>query len=509
MRLTFEQNAQILGKEAFSHRRFVAGTFIAVTVLATIAGVVWPRDYDSTAMILVNNKRLIDPLIQGAAYQPDVGQQRARISEDLIRSREVLVPAMIEAGLYANKPSPRQQADMLKNVRSRTSVMEVGKNLIRVSYRDTNATRAYALTKAMVAQFIGQDRKSALGQAQEAYSFLNAQVVSYRHRLMSEAAEIARLKANTLDASASFAGYERRHINHLQAAYDKSEIELRADQARARVLGQELTGQGHNNSLIAKESLDRSRLIADEAQLSKLSVYYRSTYPGVQILRREVKDLRTRLAALQAKEKALHPGHQILAFAVGTGGFYQHLEAELDNTQAHVATLEAEAAESRHLLATQTGALKDVEGASPVAALLHDYRTNQQTLDGLLQRREQAQVSLNLNRERQALSFRVYEPANLPAVPLGPPFALFVIGGIVLGIILPFGLLYGRNQMDARVRAEAVIPETLNLPLLASVPHLYAPSESLAARRNVHWLGVLVFSVLFIVISIVIAGKNI
>ena len=58
MRLTFEQNAHILGKEAFSHRRFVAGTFIAVTAIATMTGILWPKTYQSTSMILVNNKRL-------------------------------------------------------------------------------------------------------------------------------------------------------------------------------------------------------------------------------------------------------------------------------------------------------------------------------------------------------------------------------------------------------------------------------------------------------------------
>ena len=108
MRLTFEQNAHILGKEAFSHRRFVAGTFIAVTALATITGLLWPRAYKSTSLILVNNKRLIAPLIKGAAYQPDVGQQRAKIAQDLITSREILMPAMAKVGLLKKSMSPRK-----------------------------------------------------------------------------------------------------------------------------------------------------------------------------------------------------------------------------------------------------------------------------------------------------------------------------------------------------------------------------------------------------------------
>ena len=509
MRLTFEQNAHILGKEAFSHRRFVAGTFIAVTALATIAGLTWPKVYQSTSMILVNNKPLIDPLLKGAAYQPNVGQQRAKIAQDLITSREIMVPAMAKAGFFKKEMSARQKAGILKDARSRATVTDLGTNLISVSFKDSNPVRAYHLTKAVVAEFIGQDRASALKQATGAYAFLDQQVVAYRFRIAAEGQELKKLKANTLDANQTYARYERRRIGHLRSAYDKSRIELKEDQARVRVLEQELTGHGQNNSILAQEGLDRSRLIADEAQLQKLRLNYRRTYPGIQVLNSEIQTLQARLVKLSAQEQALHPGQQSFAFAVGSGPFFQHLEHDLNDTQARIATLQAKVTESQQLLASQTAALRNSQGSSPVSALLRDYDVNQQTLDGLLKRREQARVSLNLNKQQQALSFRVYEPANLPADPLGPPFALFVIGGMILGLVLPFGLLYGRTQMDARVRAEAVIPETLNLPLLAVVPHLYAPSEVLTARRSVHWLGVLVFSVLFIAVSIVLSGRNI
>ncbi|WP_297365348.1 hypothetical protein [Acidiferrobacter sp.] len=508
MRLTFEQNAHILGREAFSHRRFVVGTFIAVTALATLAGLLWPRVYKSTSLILVNNKRLIAPLIKGAAYQPDVGQQRAKIAQDLITSREILMPAMAKAGLFEKPLSPRSKAAMLASVRSNASIMDLGKNLISVSFKDTNPLRAYHLTHAVVAQFIGQDRRAALQQAQGAYTFLQQEVASYRHRLAREGAEIKRLKANTLDANHTFARYERRRVAHLRMTYDKSRIELKEDEGRVRALEHELTGHGQTNSILAQQGLDRSLLIADEARLQKLQLYYRKTYPGIQALTSEIHGLRAKLTGLTTQEKTLHPGPQPLAFAVGSGGFFRKLEHELDDTQARVATLQAEAAESQTLLRAQMKALHAIQGSSVVSALLHNYAANQQTLNGLLKRREQARVSLNLNKQRQALSFRVYEQATHPIEPIGPPFSLFVIGGIVLGLVLPFGLLYGRSQMDARVRAETVIPETLNLPLLAVVPHLYSPSEVLSARRSVHWLGILMFSVLFIAASIVISGRT-
>ncbi len=509
MRLTFEQNAHVLGREFFLHRRFVVGTFVVVTVLAGLAGIYWPRAYKSTAMIMVNNKRLITPLIQGAAYQPDVGRQRARVAEDLIKSRAVLKPAIAEAGLLSGHPSPRREAAILREVRSHTAVMDLGKNLIQVSYKDTDPEQAYRVTKAMVAQFLGQDRSSALTQARQAFNFLNGEVVAYRARLRAEAARIHALRGSTLDASPAFTRSERRRASHLRENYDKTLIELKEDRAQMHALEQQLTGASRSSSLMAQESLDRSRLIHDEGELARLQVSYRSTYPGVQILQGEVTRLRNQLAALSAREARLHPHQKAYIVTLGQGGFYKKLEHQLDDTQAHVASLEAQARESHKLLAMQTAALKDVQGASPVSVLLRDYRADQKALGGLLKRREEAQVSLNLDRQRHQLSFRVYEPANVPAAPVGPGFPIFLIGGALLGILLPIGVLHGRSQMDARVRAEAVIPDTLSLPLVAVVPHLYAPSEALAARRSVHWLGLLVLGVIFVVVSILMSGKNI
>ncbi len=508
MRLTLEQNARILGKEIFLHRRFVAGTFVAVTALATIAGLFWPRAYQSTAMILVNNKPLIDPLLKGAAYQADVGHERTRIAEDLIKSRAVLLPAMARAGFFGVNASPQAKTTMLRSVRAQTTVMDLGKNLIQVSYKNRDPQRAYHLTAAIVAQFIGQDRMAAVGQAQAAFGFLNKEVASYRQRLRTEAGDIRALNAHTIDANPTFARYARRHARNLRATYDKATIEIREDQARMRALEQQLTGASRSNSIVAKESLDRSRLIHDESELARLRVYYRDTYPGVRALNGEIGRLRKSLNTLNAEEKRAHPSQQDFVVAVGHGGFYRKLEHQLDRTQAQVATLDAQAQESHRLLMMQMAALKDEQGASPVAALLRNYRVDQNALTSLLKRREEAQVSLNLDRQGQQLSFRVYEPANLPAEPIGPSLPLFIIGGVLLGLLLPIGLLHGRAQMDARVRAEGVIPETLRLPLIAVVPHLYAPSESVATRRNVHWLGIVTLGVVFLVVGILMSGKN-
>jgi hypothetical protein len=84
---------------------------------------------------------------------------------------------------------------------------------------------------------------------------------------------------------------------------------------------------------------------------------------------------------------------------------------------------------------------------------------------------------MSLDNDRQGLTFSIQEPATLPQAPKGPRFWHFVFGGLALGVLVPFGLLYVRMQIDPRVRIGDTIPKAHNVPVLATIPHLWTPDE--------------------------------
>jgi hypothetical protein len=111
-----------------------------------------------------------------------------------------------------------------------------------------------------------------------------------------------------------------------------------------------------------------------------------------------------------------------------------------------------------------------------------DYQINREIYQDLLRRRENARVSMNLDRDRQGSTFRIQEPATLPLYPSGLRFGHFVLGGILLGILIPLGLLYARLQLDPRIRIGSSISRMHKVPIVAVVPHLWTPREIKALR---------------------------
>jgi len=123
-------------------------------------------------------------------------------------------------------------------------------------------------------------------------------------------------------------------------------------------------------------------------------------------------------------------------------------------------------------------------GAVTLAELTRDYQVNRDIYQDLLKRREQARVSMNLDRDKQGLTFRIYEPATLPLAPSGMRYLHFVLIGFILSVAIPVGLLFARLRFDPRVRFSAAFNARLKLPVIASVPHLWSPREISIAEHD-------------------------
>jgi hypothetical protein len=119
-----------------------------------------------------------------------------------------------------------------------------------------------------------------------------------------------------------------------------------------------------------------------------------------------------------------------------------------------------------------------------MAALTADYETNKGIYQDLLRRREQARVSMELDKERRGLTFQIQDPAMLPLAPSGLRMAHFAAAGIVLAALIPIGLLFGVARYDPRVRNRELLEYSTGLPVLATIPHFQTPEDDRHKQRR-------------------------
>ncbi len=131
-------------------------------------------------------------------------------------------------------------------------------------------------------------------------------------------------------------------------------------------------------------------------------------------------------------------------------------------------------------------------GDARLAELTRDYQINRDIYQDLLRRRENARVSMNMDSDRQGLNFKIQEPVTMPQAPVGPRFLHFVLGGILLGVVIPIGVLCLRLQFDPRIRIGSAIALAHKVPIITVVPHLWSPRELKSLRWELALLTLVV-----------------
>jgi uncharacterized protein involved in exopolysaccharide biosynthesis len=253
----------------------------------------------------------------------------------------------------------------------------------------------------------------------------------------------------------------------------------------------------------------RTRISELQAQLSTLRQTLQDAHPDVVKVRHQISDLQDELKAEElrrqqgAQSGTAGTGYTPIDEGVVSNPLYQQLRVELAQTKIQIDTLSARLAEANQQLANEQNRGKSLHsGDASLAEVTRDYQANNVQYQDLLRRREQALVSMNINKERQGLGFIIQEKAELPLKPSGLQFRLVLLIGFLLSLVLPAGLLFVLVQFDPRIRFAAAVTEQHHVPVLAVVPQLWSPPEVQHLQNELRvsvLAGVALFGLLIIV----------
>jgi uncharacterized protein involved in exopolysaccharide biosynthesis len=231
--------------------------------------------------------------------------------------------------------------------------------------------------------------------------------------------------------------------------------------------------------------------------MDTLRLSYTDTYPDIVQIRHQIEDLRNELddeKTKREKAKASGKGAGIKALDknVSLNPLYQELRKSLSESKTTLATLATRIEETKKTLSAEIARGKKIHGGeAELSELTRDYEVNRDIYQDLLKRRENARVSRNLETDQKG-RMTLYEAAFLPVRPTGIRFLHFMIGGLLLGILIPVGLFYLFQQADPRIRSIEVIREEMGLPVLAVMPILATPNDIREKNRNVRNLGLVI-----------------
>lgn len=486
-----------IASEAKRHRLALGLLFAAIALVALILGILWPKHFVSSTTILVQENNIIKPLTEGLASPTEVAD-RASIASEVIFSRKVMDQILADGGWMASHPSPLEQVGLINEIKGRTSIDTPRPNLLEISYADTDPERSYKVTREMAQLFIQESLDSKQRESTNAYEFMDSQVKVYRDNLENAGAKLKQFLDSNADAAPGNQVDTDTRIAQLRTEMETARMNIAELSSQSATLGGQLSGQSEISTVQTREGVYRSQIAELQAQLDKLQLTYTADYPDVVRTRHQIEDLRQQLKqAEQRKQNAkLADAPTALDNNVQFNPLYQTLQTKQADVRGDLAAAEARLSSSSSQLQSELERSKRIAAtADELSTLTSDYNTNRDIYQDLLKRRENARVSMDLDKERRGLSFRIQDPAVMPLMPSGLRLMHFALAGMALAVLVPVGLLFGIARFDPRVRYGELLEQNTGLPVLAVIPSFRTAQDDRRQRRHNLLLALLVIGV--------------
>jgi polysaccharide chain length determinant protein (PEP-CTERM system associated) len=494
MYLLPEQIPRALLNEVFQSRRLVVAIFVVVTLALLLVGLYWPKGYTASTSILVDERNVIQPLMAGAAVATDA-MDRSKNAREVIFGRKIMDSVLEYGGWLKDVPGVTEREAIVEGIKRRTTITLVGKNILRIEYRDVDAQRAFRVTERFGALYIEESIAAKAAESAAAFAFIDKQTQEYESKLTRTDQQLKELRSSNLDSASNDIEVNTR-LNDLYKRIDASMQELREAEVKEASLARQISGEVESSVAMSRDAQYRARIGELQSKLDTLRLSYLDTYPDIVQVKLQIQELTDRMNAERARrEQTKNSGRTEPDESAVNNPVYQQLRREHSLTQGTIAALNARIEDMQRQLQNEVGRGKRMHNSEALLAeLTRDYQINRDIYQDLLRRRENARVSMNMDREHQGLTFKIQEPAGVPQSQVGPQFAHFVAGGLLLGILIPVGLLFARLQIDPRVRVGSALSVARKVPIVAVIPHMWSQAELRNLRSELWVMGLVVLA---------------
>jgi capsular polysaccharide biosynthesis protein len=130
--------------------------------------------------------------------------------------------------------------------------------------------------------------------------------------------------------------------------------------------------------------------------------------------------------------------------------------------------------------------------------LNRDYQNMQNSYSSLLNRKLEAEISVNMEKKQKGEQFRIVDHAALPRTPVSPDVRKLFLFSAAAGLGLGAGLIFLLDFLSTSLKHPKDYESELGLAVLATIPKLISPRGKRLRRLN----GVLTFFSLIIVVGL-------
>ena len=465
-----------------------------IGVIGAILVFTLPDQYEAKSRVYVDTETVLGPLMGGLTVQGNV-EEEVRVMQRTLLSRPNLKEVAQATYMDVNISTPLEMDNLLDDVATQTKVEAEGNGLFRIAYLDENPLLAKQVVESLVAIFVERNKLGSRQDMQSARTYLESQIKAYEAKLADAQRQVTLFKqANARVLGRTNYAEQLRlaedAVDEMSVQYEdaislRNQLRVQLEETPRLVPAGTLTpGAG------VAPSTTMGRIQALQARLDELLAQYTSSHPDVVATRRQLYRL---IASQNAASQNSVDG--------GAGGVpnvvYEQIKLKLVDAESEVqkASRRLEKAE-KELARLQEYSQIAPEIDAELVRLLRAEEAIKGPYEELLTRRETLIITTALQTKTDNVDFKIIEPPEIPAKPVGPNRPLFLAFTFLLALGGGAGAAFIRSQLEETFFEPDRLEAIIGVPVLGTVTMVPNPKD--AASKRLAKFGFVVASACFV-----------
>ncbi len=475
---------------------------------ALVWGASWliPSTYRSATLILVEQPSVPEKYVV-SNVDLDIQRQLDSITQQIL-SRTRLVHIIDSLGLYANDRKHKNPDELVEQMRKDIEIElshgdDKKLSAFNIYYANRDPKMAQMATSELANLFITENLEQRQERSENTTKFLQDQLDQARTKLAAQEAKLRVFKdqhlgelpnqtQSNLQILAGLQSQVQANQDSLNRAKQQNTyLESLIHQYRAMDHGSKPSEGGPVGLVEIDKELERLK-----AQLADLTSHYTDKHPDVRKTKEQIAQTERMREKVVADMKArASDANSETAVAVPSldpkSAPVLELESQLKANRLEIANREAEIKEQQSKINQYQSRLN----MAPVmeqqfADITRDYDQSKTDYESLLAKKNQSEMSTDLEKTQQGEHFRMLDPPNLPTRPYKPNRLQLCGLGLLAGLVLGIGFAIGPEKLSGKLYSERMIKKVVPYDVIAEIPTIASHEEHSVQRRRAWLAGV-------------------
>jgi polysaccharide chain length determinant protein (PEP-CTERM system associated) len=440
-----------------------------------------------------------------------INERISTISQQIL-SRSNLEKIIDQFGLFANAKGMYLE-DQVAALRNRVQVkIERGRanaEAFSIVFQGDDPQTVMRIANTLASFFMDENLKVREAQAVGTSEFLDSELEKTRKTLEERERQLAEYRAQYMGGLPDELETNLRTLDRLQQQITiKNETLVQTRNSLSLLQAQiaqsnEMASQtmmdpfsmGFKEDSLGSE--DEQKLAAAQKEYEFLLLKYTEKHPDARKLKTIIDKFEksieeNRLKAAEAEPESEVPGSsdietQMPNFAaMQQAAQVKQIKTEIQKIESDISNLEQRMKEIQERV--EDTPKRELE----LQSLKRDYSNIQSVFNSLLDRKLEAELSVNMEKKQKGEQFRILDHARLPERPISPNVKFLFLLSIASGLGIGAGVIFLLEFFDSSIRREEQIEKDLGLKILAAIPPMKWPWDR--TKRKIELIAFACFS---------------